>query len=248
MSSTPNDGSSPGHSGSEGRRRGRSSLWKQTPVTWAFIIVNVLWFFIVEGLHGLSVSGLVKSGALDWYDVAVGAQWWRLFSAMFVHFSFAHLGINMVSLASLYIIEWLIGSPFFVVTYLLGGFVGDLATFWLSGHQVISAGASGAIFAIFGVALYMSLRGILTKTARNQLIVLLIFNLVYGFSSSDIGNVAHIGGLVTGIAMGAWFVKQPRLRVSRYSKWGSYALIVLSVTALLLTLPGNSPALNGMFG
>ena len=111
-------------------------LWRQTPVTWILILVNVIWFVVVEGFRGLSIQGIVQSGALDWPDVVSGGQWWRLFTAMFVHFGLVHIGLNMVSLGSLYVVEWLLGSPMFLTTYLLSGLVGNLAILVFTAHDV----------------------------------------------------------------------------------------------------------------
>lgn len=213
-------------------------------MTWILILVNVLWYVGVEGFRGLSVTGIVQSGALDWLDVVYDGQWWRLLTAMFVHMGFLHIGLNMVSLASLYVVEWLTGSWAFLAVYLISGVMGNLATLLLSSHQTTAAGASGAIFGIFGVALYMSFKGILTKAARNQLLVILVINLVYGFSSPDIGNTAHIGGLVTGILCSAALVARPQLRVSKFVRSLSIILAAVCVIALILAAPGHSLAVG----
>ena len=228
----------------EESRKRRNRLWRKAPVTWILIAVNVLWYLGIEGFRGLSVTGIVQSGALDWPDVIYGGQWWRLFTAMFVHLSFLHIGLNMVSLASLYVVEWLTGSFVFLVVYLISGLMGNVATLFLSSHQTMAAGASGAIFGIFGVALYMSFKGILTKAARNQLLVMLVINLVYGFSSPDIGNTAHIGGLVTGILCSAVLVARPQLRISRVVRYLSILLAAVCVIALILAVPGHSLAVG----
>lgn len=225
-------------------RARRPSVWRRTPVTWILIIVNVLWYLLVEGYRGLSIQGLVQSGALDWPDVVLGHQWWRLLSAMFVHMGMAHIGLNMVSLASLYVVEWLLGSWMFLTTYLVSGFVGDVASLLISSHHGVAAGASGAIFGIFGVALYMALKGILTKSARNQLLVMLVINLVYGFSSPNIGNSAHIGGLLTGVALSALYVAKPQLKYAKSVRLISILTTIVTLVGLALAIPGHSPALG----
>lgn len=222
----------------------RPRIWRQTPVTWVLISVNVLWYIVVEGYHGLSLRGVVQSGALDWPDVVQGGQWWRVVTSMFVHMGMAHIGLNMVSLASLYVVEWLLGSAMFLTTYVVSGVVGNLVTLLLSSHQEIAAGASGAIFGIFGVALYMSLKGILTKAARNQLLIILVINLVYGFSSTNIGNSAHIGGLIAGVVLAAGFVARPQIKYAKSIRYLSVILAVLTVVCLVYAIPGHSPALG----
>lgn len=218
--------------------------WGRAVVTWAVVLVNVLWFAVVEGHRGGTITGLVQSGALDWPDVVTSGQWWRLVTAMFVHMNLTHLAVNMVSLGSLYIIELMMGKWMFLFAYLVSGICGNIFSLLISPHNEIAAGASGAIFGVFGVALYLSLRGILPKAVRNQLIVILILNLVFDFSRTNIGTVAHIGGLIAGVVVAAGLVQWPNLRTAPGIRLAAIVLIVVTVVALGLALPGHSPAVG----
>lgn len=192
------------------------------PATAILIATNLVWFVLVEGFHGFTDTGYLAAGALYGPDVASG-QWYRLISAMFVHAGPLHVGLNMVSLASLYLVEPLVGTRRYILLYFLSGVAGNLVTYWTL-PDAIALGASGAIFGIFGAALALSFLGVLPKSARNQLLILLVINLVYGFSNADIDNLAHIAGLVTGGALTVGFRRWP------------WPASVLRVSAIVITV------------
>ncbi|GGJ01940.1 hypothetical protein GCM10010885_08950 [Alicyclobacillus cellulosilyticus] len=173
----------------------------QAPVAWTLIFINVVWFFTVEAWTGLSPEGTLRAGALYAPAVAAG-EWYRLVSDMFVHMSLLHLMMNMISLASLAVMEVLLGSAAFFALYWLAGVAGSLVSLVFLPDGVVG-GASAAIFGVFGAALMLALRGVLSRAARNQLLALLIVNLVYGWAAPNVAVAAHLGGLVAGAGL-AW--------------------------------------------
>ncbi|MCL6548686.1 MAG: rhomboid family intramembrane serine protease [Alicyclobacillus sp.] len=225
------------------RVRGRG--FGQAPATWVIVIVNSLWFLTIQQLNGPSIGGLLRSGAMDQPDVLAG-QWYRLISSMFVHASVAHIALNMISLASLRMVELLVGTPAFVVIYFLSGVIGGSVALALNPDTVF-LGASGAIFGVFGAALTLSFQGVLSRSARNQLLIVLAINLIYGFSSPHIGNAAHIGGLVTGMLLTRWFSRWMMRSWSsrRYLRWAAVACTAVTGAALAVAL---SAAVSGGVG
>jgi rhomboid protease GluP len=211
-------------------------LWKKAYMVWAIVIVNVLWFRVVEGMHGYNGAGYLLSGALDRPDVLHG-QWYRLISAMFVHFGVSHIALNMVSLFSLYIVELIMDRWVFAFIYLISGIMGNVLSLLFLPNSV-AFGASGAVFGIFGAAIVLSFRGILSKSARNQLLIILALNLVYGFVNPQIDSSAHIGGLLAGMAV-TYFMSTGRFKVRPIRILGM-GLSVLTVIALVWTLNGGS--------
>ncbi|MBX5437399.1 MAG: rhomboid family intramembrane serine protease [Alicyclobacillaceae bacterium] len=206
--------------------------WRQAHATVVIIVLNALWFLIVQQVKGFSIQGLLAAGAVDQPDVLAG-QWYRLVSSMFVHASAVHIGLNMVSLASLYVVELLVGTPAFIFIYFLTGVVGGALALALNPDTVM-LGASAAIFGVFGAALMLSFQGVLSRATRNQLLIWLAINLAYGFSSPHIGNAAHIGGLVTGMLitrlLTRWLSRPWQSR--RYLRW--VAAVCTGLTALSL--------------
>jgi membrane associated rhomboid family serine protease len=140
---------------------------------------------------------------LDKRAVLAG-EWWRLFTVTLVHGGLIHLAFNMYAL---YIVgpfvELLYGRWLFVVFYLLAAAAGSTASFLTLANT--SVGASGAIFGLFGL-LAVSTRvhkpalGRGAAALSTQILMLIVLNIVIGFTFPGIDNAAHLGGL----AAGAW--------------------------------------------
>lgn len=178
-------------------------------VTATLIGLNVL-AYVATAVAARSVMDNYRSnlfGDFALYGAAVDAgQWYRLVTAMFLHYGLLHLAVNMLSL---YIIgqdlERFFGRAKYAALYLLSGVGGSFAAYLFSPGSLV-AGASGAIFGLLGAAV-----AILTITKRNpqQLIPILVINLGISFLPG-ISLAAHVGGLVTGAIVGGLFVLAAR--------------------------------------
>jgi rhomboid protease GluP len=185
-------------------------------VTYVLLAANVV-VFAADALPSGSTSAgiLTPLGAQLNTLVAVG-QYWRLVSAMFLHFGLAHLAFNMYALFVLgRDIEGFYGSLRFSAIYFISGLAGNVA-YYVLGPNIPSAGASGAIFGLIGaeVALLASNRALFGTSRRQRLLnlaFLLVVNLVFGFMNRGINNLAHVGGLVCGLVLG--FALTPRHRI-----------------------------------
>ena len=126
----------------------------------------------------------------------------RLVSSVFLHAGILHLLCNMYSL---YIIgpqlESFFGKTKFIIIYIVSGIVGNLLSLAFLQDNVVSVGASGAIFGLLGALLYFGYhyRVYLSGVIKSQIIPLIILNLGIGFVASGINNFAHIGGLIGGV-------------------------------------------------
>jgi len=182
------------------------------PITIALVVLNALVFLLMLAkgtpLMKPTSAQILRFGA-NFGPLSLGTQWWRMLTAMFVHIGLAHLLINEWCLWDLgYMAEHLYGSRTFFAVYILSGLTGSLVSVTYN-PNVVSAGASGAIFGIAGAliaTLYFGHIPAPPKALRASLISLLVFagfNLAYGFQKGGIDNGAHIGGLVAGLIMGA---------------------------------------------
>ena len=141
------------------------------------------------------------NGAAD-FCVKPYLELFRLISSIFLHGVIIHLLCNMYSL---YVIgpqlESFFGKTKFIVIYILSGVIGNLLSMTFLQDNVVSVGASGAIFGLLGALLYFGYhyRVYLSGVIRSQIIPLILLNLTIGFLSAGINNVAHIGGLIGGI-------------------------------------------------
>lgn len=188
----------------------RAAFLKNRPIcNYGIILINVLVFLIV-GISGNTEDAgymLMKGASYVPYVIERG-EYYRLFTAMFLHFGIQHLLNNMLVLFILGdYLERATGKIKFLLIYLLGGLSASALSLALDFYQnsySVSAGASGAIFAVIGALLYVVLinKGRLENVTARQLLVMIAFSLYYGFTSVNVDNMAHIGGLVSGIFLG----------------------------------------------
>lgn len=187
------------------RSRGDASL---VSAAMAILVATVVISFSAMSGGGQAIFGALQ---LDKAAVAAG-EWWRLLSVTLLHAGFLHLGFNMYALyLTGPIVERQYGSRWFLFLYVLCAAGGSVATYAI-GDGRLAVGASGAIFGLFGVlmAAVRTHRPVLDRNARRivpQLGSIVLINLVLGFAIPGIDNLAHIGGLVTGLWLG--FVIKP---------------------------------------
>jgi membrane associated rhomboid family serine protease len=183
------------------------------------------WMLVTGGGLGLldgSMTGefLYAHGGLRPEDVTLGGQWWRLISAAFVHLSLIHIAMNMIALN--YVgapVEWLYGKVRFALLYLLAILGSSLAVVYFSPPDEFTAGASGAIFGLFGALVAAGLRlGQRGRSLITSVIPVIVLNLVFTFAVPNISAAAHIGGLITGFVAGlVLFLMPSRQRTGAYA-------------------------------
>ena len=156
-------------------------------------------------------------------------QSWRLFTAMFLHIGPIHLISNLIGLFWLGpIIEGHFGHFRFAVIYLLGGLLGSIASYAFS--PALSAGASGAVFALLGATIVYFYRfrdnmGRQGQTMLQSALVLLIINLVLGFSVTNVDNWGHMGGLAGGAIIAIGLLPRYRAPAPAILRFGRQPLI-----------------------
>lgn len=171
---------------------------KKPIVTWIIIALCIIMFF-VSGMgydtytlvkYGANFSGLVRNGEL-----------YRLVTYMFLHAGIVHIGLNMYSL---YIVgprvEDFFGKWKYALIYFISGICGGLLSIGVT-PNVVSVGASGAIFGLFGALIYFgyNYRGYIGAMIRSQIVPIVIYNLFMGLFIPGIDMWGHVGGLIGGI-------------------------------------------------
>lgn len=178
----------------------------------AMIAVNVLVFLAMTllGTPGSSAS-MLKWGAC-YTPLILGGEYWRLITAVFLHFSFVHLIYNMLGLLTLGdLLERLAGTWRYLVIFLLGGIMGNVVSLAMEripsspyyGRYAVSAGASGAVFALIGAICWIALRNkrLFGKARVQRLALMTILMTAEGFTQAGVDNAAHIGGLASGFLL-----------------------------------------------
>lgn len=175
----------------------------KTPIiTYSLVIINILVFLsmYIFGNGSTDINTLVNFGAI--YSPLIKAgEYYRLLFAGFIHIGVIHLFVNMYSLLAIGTrLESLIGKWKFLIVYLVSLIIGNLMSMLFIGNS-ISAGASGALFGLFGALLYFGYhyRVYLGSMMASQVIPILIINFSLPFFLSGIDLAAHIGGFVAGL-------------------------------------------------
>ena len=188
-------------------------------ITPILVNLNILIFvlMVLTGVNALlpDSDSLILWGA-NIRPLTTGGEWWRLLTSCFLHIGLIHLLMNMYALVYIGILlEPQLGKSRFLTDYLLTGIASSVSSLWW--HDLtISAGASGAIFGMYGVFLAMLTTNLIEKSARKTLLtsigIFVVYNLANGFKEG-IDNAAHIGGLISGLIIGYGFYPSLRVKV-----------------------------------
>jgi rhomboid protease GluP len=180
------------------------------------IVALNLFVFIILSIMGVNpfaptAEQLFNFGG-NFSAYSMNGEYWRLFTSCFIHGGLFHLLFNMYAL--LYIgamLEGLLGSSKFAYAYVVSGIAAS-AVSSVFNPNVVSVGASGAIFGMYGVFLALLTTKIINRRTRNAIMpsisIFVFYNLFIGFSSKAdsqgmaVDNAAHIGGLLAGIVIG----------------------------------------------
>ena len=221
------------------------SLFKPTEgyfITPILLNVNII-IFILMGISGVNIlepdsASLLKWGA-NFRPMTLEGQPWRLLTNCFLHIGILHLLMNMYALLFIgLLLEPYLGKLQFITAYLLTGIAASIVSLWW--HDLtISAGASGAIFGMYGVFLAMLTTNLIEKRQRKtQLSSIGIFvgyNLLYGLTG-NIDNAAHIGGLVSGLMIGYAFIpglRKPDANNLKLATVGLLTILILASSAIV---------------
>ena len=235
------------------RRERRTFNPMSSPATYLLVGINLA-VFLWMLLSGVSLSSptsgqLLHFGANSTRLVLEG-QWYRLLTATFVHIGLIHLATNMWCLWNLGLLgEPLLGAYGLVAVYMLTGIAGNLLSVGLNvamGEDSVGAGASGAVFGIAGILIVLLSNKRLPipweelKRLRRSVIQFAVLNLIIGGATIfvniiRIDNSAHIGGFLSGLALGVPLVPQMTAGRQRYL---SRQKVTFAAAAFLMALAG----------
>ncbi len=179
-------------------------------VTWGLLAANIAIWLIMEAAGGSENPDVLLDFGAMFGPLIAGGEYWRLFTAMFLHVGMMHLLFNSFGLLIFgRMVERIYGHGRFISIYILAGLSGSVASYLFNAIS-IGAGASGAIFGVLGAlgAFFLARRDMLGDMGRQNLIgiaVIAAINLFIGAVTPGIDNWAHMGGLVMGFALGFAF-------------------------------------------
>lgn len=172
-------------------------------ITYLLAAMNVIFYIVTAVLSGdfftSNTNVLVLLGAKVNSLISSG-QYYRLLSCMFLHAGIVHLAFNMYALLVVGpLVEKVYGKLRYTFIYFFSGIASSLLSYFFSPN--ISIGASGAIFGLLGATLIFALKmkGRINKEYIYSILSVITVNLIFGFSSSNIDNFGHVGGLLGGV-------------------------------------------------
>lgn len=181
-------------------------------ITIALIAANVL-VFLAMVASGISFTHPTALDVFNWGGdfgpATVGLhQYWRLLTSCFLHFGIIHIGMNMYVLYLIGpFIETVFGRPRYLLIYFFAGLTGSIVSVWVH-PMAVGAGASGAIFGLYGAVFGFLLirRRTLNPAAMKSISrsagIFVLYNIVYGSMSGPTDLSAHLGGLLAGFLAG----------------------------------------------
>ncbi|MCW3091642.1 MAG: gluP [Ferruginibacter sp.] len=206
-------------------------------VTYAIISINIL-VFILMALNG---AGIIEPNAyvhIQWGSnfspLTLSGDWWRLITNTFIHFGIIHLAMNMYCLYTVGIyLEPMLGKVRYAAAYLCTGLLASICSLWWHTETVNSAGASGAVFGLYGLFFALLISNLIPKSVRLALLksigIFIVFNLAYGMKSG-VDNAAHVGGLIGGFIIGlGYLLAIKKEKQEQKLQWLLPVVILLSI-------------------
>ena len=204
--------------------------------TYAIIAINLI-VFILMAINGAGVFEANPDVHIKWGSnytaLTMSGEWWRLITNIFIHFGIIHLVMNTYALymAGVYL-EPMLGKTKYLAAYLCTGVIASIASLWWHKAGVNSAGASGAIFGLYGVFLALLFTNLIPKQVRVALLqsigIFVLYNLFYGMKSG-IDNAAHIGGLLSGMIIGFSFYLELSGKINVRKSFLSLLIVALTI-------------------
>lgn len=195
----------------------RSFIRSRQPVNLIIVAANIIVFLVMCFLGDPeNVYFMVEHGACYTPFVVEGREYYRLLTCIFLHFSAEHLVYNMLVLIFLGdVLEKEAGKLKFILIYFIGGVAGNIVSVrfdLFTQDYAVSAGASGAIFAVIGALVWIVIRnkGKLADYSGKRLILMAGLSVAEGLTTSGVDNCAHIGGMAAGFVLSMLLYRKRR--------------------------------------
>lgn len=180
---------------------------KRPTVNIILVVINVAVWCMTE-LFGDTLDGAYIADCGGMYpEFVMNGEWYRLFTAMFLHFGAEHLANNMILLAAAGgRLEAAVGHFRYLLIYIGAGLSGNLASLYqmiYTKDYAVCAGASGAVFGIIGALLWAAIcgKGKIEGLTTKGLLFMIALCMYYGITTAGVDNWAHAGGVASGFAL-----------------------------------------------
>ncbi len=199
----------------------RSGDWKtfyrNSPVTSIIIVINTLFLIFTLITGGFDPNNLIKIGAIFPPDIIEITDYWRIFTAAFLHGGIIHFLSNMIigvlTLSSA--LERLIGSKKFSFIYFGSMIVSGVLVVFFSEPSAVTIGASGAIFGVLGALLYITFyrKDMMSPRDAQSIRSLIVINIIFTFLAPGISIWGHVGGILSGFLLSFLVIRRNIFKV-----------------------------------
>ena len=186
----------------------RDFLRSRSVVNLTIVIINVAVFLILSFMGDTEDANfMAEHGAVYTPYIVEDGKYYLLITSMFLHFGLDHLFNNMVVLIFMGdVLEKKLGKLRYILIYFGGGIAGNCLSVYMDLRKTeypVSAGASGAIFAVIGAILWLIIKnkGKLDDISGRKFVLMIVLSIFQGYTSMGVDNAAHIGGLVIGFLL-----------------------------------------------
>ena len=196
----------------QGAPKTKVPLKKQPFMNYGIVAVNIVLFFLCLFMG----DGLYQKGMLYPKEVIEQGKWYQMITSMFLHADVDHIFGNMILLFLLgNMAERHLGHLKYFLMYMVSGIAGNLLSILYSyaGQDFVpSLGASGAVYGMVGAFLWILIRnkGKVEDITIKRYVFVFAYSLYLGFTSTDIDNMAHVGGLLAGFLLGILLYKKKK--------------------------------------
>lgn len=204
------------------------------PVVSGIIVIHILLYLLTVIPIFPNTLIFEKLAGVNLYIVQ--GEYWRLVTPMILHNGFAHMLFNSFSLVLFGpALERILGKMKFIFVYATAGIAANIATLLLEPMTYIHAGASGAIFGLFGfyAAIIVFRKDLLSRQNSQTILTIIVIGVIMTFLQPNINVTAHIFGLIAGLLIGAASFSKGRLPTA-------------SGTSLASRMSGLRPSLKEM--
>lgn len=216
-------------------------------VTYGIMAINVIVFILmaVDGAGIFEPNGIIhiKWGS-NYSPLTLTGDWWRLVTNVFIHFGIIHIAMNMYCLYIVGVyLEPMLGKVKYITAYVCTGVLASLVSLWWHKEGVNSAGASGAIFGLYGLFLALLTTSLIPQKVRDAQLksigLFVVYNLVYGMKGG-VDNSAHIGGLISGFVIGYLYAISIKKEREQLKAAWVLPVIVIATVGIAVVYLGNN--------